>query len=577
MKTKALHLLLALTVVGCSSKFNENDDKVTGESDETDTEASDSDDDDDDDDDDDVTEDADGDGFTLEEGDCDDDDENVSPDAEEICDGIDNDCDDVIDEAFDSIMETYYEDADNDEFGNPEVSADFCPEQNKDGWVTDNTDCDDSRNDVYPGAEENFEDEVDNDCDDSIDERFDTYDVDIEDLDEEIRFGSPSSIAVDRTNEAHIVFEADGDVMYTKVAASGTFTPASVISEDEGTSLWSSGEFLDVEVDDTNIVHVGYVSTFEYTGSETYVQRELHYATGGAGLPWTDTIVEGDAASDFDLGQYVDIEIHEADIVGTTATLAYLDADNGNARIADVLVSGGTPIIIGVGSGFPDDWTGGWLPPSAMYTSLGIGSDGTHYVAWYDPNAALTLSPQIQYTQYTWDPGSVFPDGFDPFAFDFSGIDLGRLFPSDLSIEQTLVETRTSAVRLEVTNGYDDTNEVPCVAYIDSDTNTLNFGCEGVTEWAGAFETLPIEGYVPSEPDLAISDSDDFYISFYNQTTRDLMLASKRKDAEEWTIFTVDEAGDVGQASSIDIGEDGSIHISYFDATNGKLKYARGE
>ena len=75
-----------------------------------------------------------------------------------------------------------------------------------------------------------------------------------------------------------------------------------------------------------------------------------------------------------------------------------------------------------------------------MYTSLGLTSDGTHYAAWYDPNASLTLAPQIQYTSYQWDPGAVFPEGFDPFSFDFSGIDLGALIPSDISIEQTLVE-----------------------------------------------------------------------------------------------------------------------------------------
>jgi hypothetical protein len=301
MTTKTLQLLLVLVVAGCSSKFNENDGEVTGDSEGTETDGSDSGDDNDDDDDD-TVEDADGDGVTIEEGDCDDNDDTVSPDADEICDGIDNDCDDVIDEAFDSVMETFYEDADNDEFGNPEVSADFCPEQNKDGWVTDNTDCDDTRADVYPGADEDFSDEVDNDCDDSVDERFDTVDVDIEDLDEDIRYGTPSSIAVDGTFSAHIVFEADGDIMYTKVAPSGLFSAAEVISEDEGGSLWSSGEFLDAEVDETNMVHVGYVSTFEYTGSDSYVQRELHYATGGAGLGWSDAIIEGDAASDFDLG-----------------------------------------------------------------------------------------------------------------------------------------------------------------------------------------------------------------------------------------------------------------------------------
>jgi len=578
MKIQTISLVLAFALVGCSSKFNDNDGDVSGNADDTAGDATDADADADADeggDDDPATADADGDGISIEEGDCDDEDDTVSPDADEICDGIDNDCDDVIDETFDGIKETYYQDADNDEFGNPEVSDEFCPDENKDGWVTDNTDCDDTRADVYPGADEDFTDETDNDCDDEIDERFDIEDVEVEDLPEDVQYGTPSSIAVDGTFSAHIVFEADGDVMYTKVAPSGSVTAAEVISEDDGGTTWSSGEYLDAEVDEIGRVHVGYVSTFEYVGSETYVQRELHYAVGGAGLSWEDNIIEGDAASDFDLGQYVDIEIHDGGLVGTTATFAYLDADNGNARIADVLVSGGVPFITTVGSGFPESWTGGALPPSAMYTSLGVSSDGTHYVAWYDPNAGLTLTPQIQYTQYTWDPGAVVSDDFDPFSPDSWDIDLGALIPGGIAIEQTLAETQTSAVRLEVTNATEEEEETPCVTYINSDTNALKFGCSGVTEWTGAFEVLPIEGYIPSQPDLAISEGNEFFISFYNETTRDLMLASKRKDSD-WEIITVDSTGDVGQASSIGIGDDGSIHISYFDATHGKLKYARG-
>ncbi len=42
--------------------------------------------------------DNDDDGWSVENGDCDDGDENINPDASDICDGIDNNCDAVIDE-----------------------------------------------------------------------------------------------------------------------------------------------------------------------------------------------------------------------------------------------------------------------------------------------------------------------------------------------------------------------------------------------------------------------------------------------------------------------------------------------
>ena len=58
--------------------------------------------------------------------------------------------------------ETLYADADGDGFGNVAVNTTGC-EGNIIGYVTNATDCDDSRNDVYPGAP-GTQDGVDNDC-----------------------------------------------------------------------------------------------------------------------------------------------------------------------------------------------------------------------------------------------------------------------------------------------------------------------------------------------------------------------------------------------------------------------------
>jgi len=59
--------------------------------------------------------DADGDGYTALE-DCDDDNAAVYPDAPELCDELDNDCDDVVDEF---VTELWYIDADGDGYGDP--------------------------------------------------------------------------------------------------------------------------------------------------------------------------------------------------------------------------------------------------------------------------------------------------------------------------------------------------------------------------------------------------------------------------------------------------------------------------
>ena len=103
-------------------------------------------------------------GFVSDNTDCDDTNPDVNPGVEEVCDGIDNNCDGNIDEGVESI---FYADTDGDGFGDPNSSTSACEAPN--GFVSDNTDCDDTDPDVNPGAEEVC-DGVDNNCDGNIDE-----------------------------------------------------------------------------------------------------------------------------------------------------------------------------------------------------------------------------------------------------------------------------------------------------------------------------------------------------------------------------------------------------------------------
>lgn len=64
---------------------------------------------------------------------------------------------------FTFVTTTYYEDMDNDGFGDPNVSIQSCTPPS--GYVLDNTDCDDSDGNNYPGNNEVCGDGVDNNCD----------------------------------------------------------------------------------------------------------------------------------------------------------------------------------------------------------------------------------------------------------------------------------------------------------------------------------------------------------------------------------------------------------------------------
>lgn len=88
----------------------------------------------------DINIDRDHDGYPLSD-DCDDNDPSVNPEAEEICDGIDNNCNGITDEGFDIDL---------------------------DGYTSCGGDCNDSDSEIYPEATE-YCNGIDNDCDGTAD------------------------------------------------------------------------------------------------------------------------------------------------------------------------------------------------------------------------------------------------------------------------------------------------------------------------------------------------------------------------------------------------------------------------
>lgn len=105
-------------------------------------------------------------GWVASADDCDDGDPAVSPSAEEVCNGVDDDCDEEVDEG---LEQTWYTDADADGYGDPAgpTTSDCDPGP---GWSLDATDCDDTTADRWPGATSDFCDGLDNDCDGTVDE-----------------------------------------------------------------------------------------------------------------------------------------------------------------------------------------------------------------------------------------------------------------------------------------------------------------------------------------------------------------------------------------------------------------------
>ena len=106
-------------------------------------------------------------GYTDNSDDCDDDNADINPDATEICDGEDNDCDELFDDEDDDVdtgtLGLYYEDADEDGYGDASSSIEACSVPS--GYVNNADDCDDSDGDISPDADELCSSSDDEDCD----------------------------------------------------------------------------------------------------------------------------------------------------------------------------------------------------------------------------------------------------------------------------------------------------------------------------------------------------------------------------------------------------------------------------
>ena len=90
----------------------------------------------------------------------------VHPMAEEICDGLDNDCNGIADDENSPGCSVYYADADGDGFGSEENKCLCSPTE---PYVLDGPgDCDDTNSSVNPWHQE-ICDQLDNDCDGTVD------------------------------------------------------------------------------------------------------------------------------------------------------------------------------------------------------------------------------------------------------------------------------------------------------------------------------------------------------------------------------------------------------------------------
>ena len=106
-------------------------------------------------------------GYSDKSGDCDDGDDTIHPDAEDVCNGVNDDCDGGADDD-DAHWVDWYDDVDGDLFGDEDLAPTVTACFGNPGDVDNADDCDDVDPFINPDADEVCDGD-DNDCDGSTD------------------------------------------------------------------------------------------------------------------------------------------------------------------------------------------------------------------------------------------------------------------------------------------------------------------------------------------------------------------------------------------------------------------------
>ena len=398
-------------------------------------------------------------GYVVQGGDCDDSDATINPNAVEVCDGIDNNCDGVVDEGLTS---TFYQDSDGDGFGGS-TTIQSCGQPS--GYVVQGGDCDDSDATINPNAVEVC-DGIDNNCDGVIDVGLTLSGV-ISNNNQYAGFGVSASGANDgfiditvgggTTNYSYAWSTSDGVVPSDQETnqnltdlVAGTYTVVITDSNDctitedyivTEPGLFAIEEVLDSHVDvlcyddSTGALEVAITGgatpyTYVLTGPVTETEGPTPNMTyNKTGLPTGDYTVTAIDAN----GTVVDIEITilQPDAIDITETISEFNG----YQISCFGESDGTIDIVTTGGGGPSnsdqytyEWTLGGAPFTAVSSSTltnlqGLGP-GIYKVTVTD-DVGCTYTETYEITEPTGLTLSGFISDYNGFGVSASGANDG--------------------------------------------------------------------------------------------------------------------------------------------------------
>jgi hypothetical protein len=223
--------------------------------------------------------------------------------------------------------------------------------------------------------------------------------------------------------------------------------------------------------------------------------------------------------------------------------------------------------------------------------SLALDSAGNPFISYYDAtNGNLKLA---YYDGATWTVEAVDATPNDTGLYSSIAVDpaSGQIYiayfnatSSRLWIAYSNATTPHTFILTNVDNTADTgrflsldltAGSIPGIAYYDASNQDLKYAIASAPApvWTFTLTQVDTTGAVGKYCSLAFDHWSLPHISYYDETNGNLKYAYY--DGSTWTPQTVDSNGDVGLWTSIAIEQSPSNvpHISYYDRTQGKMKY----